>query len=347
MNQDPQGAASPQSPNRKYLLLGLLVTLIFAGWSVFWYISYSKTQDLVDKLMARQIDGAPLITCTDQQLGGYPFRLHLTCSSYQINDARSGWFIQGGPLRAIWQVYAPNLAVIEAENRLTATHQQTGETFDMTSELMRGSIRLNSSAFVTRGSFEATKPTFLSNNPIVAEMLGNLTADRIEMHLRPNPDRADDLDLSIAATELVTGRAPVLSGQLSLTAVNGLAIALQNQHDPAGAWLRQSGKMEDLHGWVEIGQKILRMKGDLSIDQTGLANGRIKLRILNPHTEDTDASRSAAAGRDGLNGPLTALQLMGRPIREEKLTGSEVDISLSNGQIRAGILPLGKLPAIR
>ena len=340
---------APKQPasKRKYVLLGAFIMLVMVGWSVFWYVSYTRAQEIVDHLMARKIDGQQLLQCDNQTLGGYPFRLSLTCSSYRIQDPRSGWQAQGGPLRAIWQVYAPNLAVIETENRATLTHQPTGQSFEMMAGLMRGSVRFSPTDFITRASFEATEPTFTSNNPQLAALLGDITAKAMEFHLRPTPEQPGDLDVSLAATDFSSRVLPDLSGQLSFTLVGGLDAAMRNQSNPARAWLEQSGKIDPLAGRIEIGQKTIKFSGDLAFDRLGMANGLIKARILNPPIDQANPVQTLTAKKDGLNGPLTALQLMGKPMKDGDLIGSEVEIKLTNGQIKAGFIPLGSLPPLR
>ena len=339
-------ATARRSSSRKYLILASVILLIFAGWSAFWYVSYTKTQQLIDRLMARQVNGSPLLSCQDQKLGGYPFRLHLTCSAYHVTDPRSGWQIEGGPLRAIWQVYAPNLAVIESEASLRLNHDMSGLSFTMSSELIRGSVRFSPTDFVARASIEANMPTIASNNPSIAEKLGEISAEKIAFHARPTPDTQNDLDLSIAATDFTTGQTPLISGQLSFTAREGLSAAIRNQGNPARTWLQQSGKIDAINGLLEIGQKTLKLNGDVAFDQTGRANGELKLKILNPAIENADVARTLTAKRDGFNGPLTALQLMGTPVKDGDMIGSEVKIKLTSGQIRAGLLPLGTLPPL-
>ncbi|WP_157747504.1 DUF2125 domain-containing protein [Cohaesibacter sp. ES.047] len=332
---------------RKYLyLIGALV-LVFAAWSAFWYTSYTKTQDLVSKLMDKEVNGVRLLSCADQTLGGYPFRLVLTCSSYEINDPRSGWQARGGPLRTLWQVYAPNLAVIEAENRLDLEHSLSGESFSMVAELMRGSVRFSPSDFITRASFEAEKPVLSSNNPQLAQWLDDVSAEELALHLRPNPDNSDDLDLALSATDLSANRLPVVSGEIAFTAVDGLSPAIRTQGNPARAWLTQSGQIAGIDSRLEIGQKTLKLGGDISFDAIGLANGVLKLRILNLPATEATSNFTLTAKKDGLNGPLTAMQLMGKPVKDGDLIGSEVKVTLDKGKIKTGFLTLGSIPPLQ
>lgn len=341
-----KAAKDPRS-GTKYLLLGGLVLLVIAGWSAFWFVSHNKTQALLDQLMARQINGEPVLNCDDQKLGGYPFRLLLTCSGYQLTNAKTGWQVTGGPLRVVWQVYAPNLALLESELAVSAKHRPTGQSFDIQSELLRASMRFTATANISRASIEMSKPTITSTDPLFSSMIGILKAQTLALHVRANPESERDLDLAINTTDLDLAGLPVISGDFSFTAKDGLAIILQNHPDPARAWMQQSGRIEQVNSNIEIGQKTLRLSGDLAFDEFGQTNGKLALKILNPRPEDASVGKKLIARNDGLNGPLTALQLMGKPVSEDNLVGSEVPISIKNGKIKAGILPLGQIPAIR
>ena len=338
---------STAGASSKYLFLCLAFLLVCLGWSGFWYWSYQKTDQLITRLLERRIAGEQVLACSDRSLGGYPFRLVLTCSSFAANNPRTGWLIEGGPVRAMWQIYAPDLALVESDARLTATHKPTGQAFAIASELLRGSIRFSPTDFVARASLEAKRPTLFSNDPFYADLLSDVQAQTLALHLRPTPDREKDLDLSIAATDFSASMVPLVSGQLSLTARDGLDPVIRDQSNPTRVWFEQSGLIENIDGWLAIGQKTLKVGGDVRFDEYGLANGLIKLKILNPSAEAASVKGELSAKRDGLNGPLTAMQLMGKPVKDGDMVGSEVEIKLDQGRIKAGFLTLGTIPSVR
>ncbi|MCV6547356.1 MAG: DUF2125 domain-containing protein [Cohaesibacter sp.] len=343
-------SSSPQtdkSSATRYIILLGLVLLVLAGWSGFWLVSKNKTQDLIDKVLAKQINGQPVAICHDQTLGGFPFRLTLNCSSYEVNEPKSGWQIKGDALRALWQIYAPNLALIESDNQLTARHVSSGLEMDMKADLIRASVRLDGSLKIGRLSVESQNATLQSNLPQFAQSLGKLQAKRLEVHGRPVPGERDNLDIALVTQDLDSMSLPRFSGSLSFIIEKGLVSAIVTASNPTKAWLAQGGKVQNLYGIMEIGQKTLKLSGDLSFTQQGEANGDLALKILNPKPEAGRAKQALNAKQDGLNGPLTALQLMGKPISEGDLVGSNIDLTIRNGQISAGFLPLGQLPRLR
>lgn len=338
---------SPKNSARRYVILGLVVVLVLVGWSAFWVFSRNKTQALVDKVLNRQVGGQALVTCEDQSLGGYPFRLLLTCSSYKAHDPKSGWQISGGPLRAIWQVYSPNLALLEGDNMLKLNHPPTGLETTIKASLIRASIRLEPNLALSRLSIEAQDMELASNLRPLGQQVPPVTAKNLEVHARPNPQNADDLDLALTAVELDTSLIPRLDGSLTATALKGLSPAILQSRQPQKVWLDQSGKLEALSGVVVIGQKTLKVNGGLAFNPQGYASGKLALKILNPKPDAAKGKATLSASADGLNGPLTALQLLGKPTTDGDLVGSEVPITIQDGQLRAGLLPLGRIPPLQ
>ena len=345
-NQDTSTKTTPRKSARKYQILGLIVLLVLLGWSAFWYVSYSRTNALLDQIMAREVDGTPLFACEDRSLGGYPFRLLLTCSSFTATDPRTGWQMEGGPLRAIWQVYQPTLAVMETDAGVTVRQVESDLAFDMSAELLRGSVRFNSNARLERVSLETNMPSLASNDPRLAEFLGAVTASRISVHARPSPDNPTDLDIAFDATDFTTGRFPMVSGRVSFTARDAATPTVATSGNPARTWLQQSGMIDGIDAEMDMGQKTLKLNGDVAFDGEGRADGAMTLRILNPTPENARSSDELTATRDGLNGPLTTMQLMGKPVKDGDLVGSDVPITIKRGTVTIGILPVGTLPPI-
>ncbi len=346
MQSSPQNPSGKSSAKRYFILIGL-VLVVLVGWTGFWMVSKNKTQELIDKVLARQINGQQVATCADQTLGGFPFRLLLTCSSYSVNDPKSGWRVEGGPLRAVWQVYAPNLAILEGDNLLRANHAASGLEIDVRATLIRASVRIDQALTVSRFSVEGQELDLQTNLPAVTQSLEQITAERLEIHGRANPEQSEDLDLAISTSKFQSAVIPRFSGTLSATARKGLVPAILTAPNPTKAWLEQAGKLEQLNGFMTIGQKTLKLTGDLAFAQTGRADGDVVLKILNPKPEAGKSKIQLSAKDDGLNGPLTALQLMGKPVSDGDLIGSKVDLSIRDGQISAGFLPLGRLPALK
>ena len=339
----------PKKGGRRVLWgIMVLLVLLIAGWSGFWYYGYTTTQSIIDKIVAREVNGQKVMSCEDQSLGGYPLRLALECSSYSVVDPGSGWHVTGGPLQVYWQIHEPGQASISTSAPMHIEQTGLGQSFDVTGSQIKSSVLVTPANGVRAISFEADDATLAAaRGSGMGQPLGTIKADRLEFQASPADQAAGDLDLTFKASELSIEQVPILNGEMKLTAIDGLAALMQDRRDPTGLWLRQSGQIRNIDGWLEVGQKTLKLKGDIAFNQAGLANGTLKLRILNPTIDAATIKSTLSAKRDGFNGPLTGLQLMGKPVKDGDLVGSEVKITLVNGAIKAGFLPLGTLPPLR
>nr|WP_321455610.1 DUF2125 domain-containing protein [uncultured Cohaesibacter sp.] len=327
--------------------LAIVLILLIAGWSAFWYYGYKVTQSLVDRIVAREVNGQRVLSCQNQSLGGYPLKLAMDCSSYAAIDPASGWQVTGGPLQVYWQIHEPNQASLKTHAPMHIEQPDFGQSFDITGSLITSAVSLLPPNGIRAISFAAQDATLSANNTMIGYPHGTIKADSIELQASPLQERAGDLQFSLKAVELSIEQLPILNGEMKFTAEEGLDALLHDRKNPTKLWLQQSGKIRDIDGRLEIGQKTLKLKGNIAFNQAGRANGTLKLRILNPSVENAHIKQTLSAKRDGFNGPLTGLQLMGKPVRDGEMVGSEVKITLTNGAIKAGFLPLGTLPSIR
>lgn len=63
-------------------LLGMV--LIAFGWSVFWFFAVSKVEPAIEGWRAREAKAGRIHTCAQQEVGGYPFRIEVNCTSPSI-----------------------------------------------------------------------------------------------------------------------------------------------------------------------------------------------------------------------------------------------------------------------
>ena len=216
---------------------------------------------LVDQFVAREVNGQKIVRCQDRKLGGYPVRLALDCSSYAVVDPASGWQVSGGPLQVYWQIHEPGQASIKTHAPMHIEQPAFGQSYDITGSLIQSSVLLTPPNGIRAVSFKAEEATLAANNAVLGQPVGTIKADSLEFNASPRQQTTGDLDLNFKASELSIDRIPVLNGEMTFTAKDGLNALMQDRRDPAGLWLRQSGKIENIDGWLEIGQKTLKLKG--------------------------------------------------------------------------------------
>ena len=76
------GTASLQSrrrTGRRYTILVLVILAVIAGWTGFWKFAADKAQQTIDGWRAREAKSGRIYDCGSQTVGGFPFRIEVTC----------------------------------------------------------------------------------------------------------------------------------------------------------------------------------------------------------------------------------------------------------------------------
>ncbi|NBS02443.1 MAG: DUF2125 domain-containing protein, partial [Rhizobiales bacterium] len=101
----------------------VLVGLLAAGWSAFWYQQVGKFETRLDELIEREASLGKQWTCAQRKIGGFPFRLEATCGATSLVLKDAGLSLGIGTVRAVAQAYDPSLMIIEADGPMQITNQ--------------------------------------------------------------------------------------------------------------------------------------------------------------------------------------------------------------------------------
>ena len=102
------------------LILVVSMALVVAGWSILWLVAAQTTAgNLGDWVAQEQVLGRNW-TCADRRLGGFPFRIEVTCDRPSFQGAVGGADVTGrlGALFAAAEVYAPTSVAVAVEGPL-------------------------------------------------------------------------------------------------------------------------------------------------------------------------------------------------------------------------------------
>ena len=106
-----------EAPPRRRSRLGLyapfiLLLLLAVGWSVFWFVARERTRTGYDEWVASEAAAGRLWSCADRVIGGYPFRLELSCSELAVS--RPDVHATIGRVRVVSQLYKLSHIIAEA-----------------------------------------------------------------------------------------------------------------------------------------------------------------------------------------------------------------------------------------
>jgi hypothetical protein len=175
-------------PRKRYSRVGLyapaFALLVLAiGWSVFWYVSATITGREIGEWIKREAEDGRDWTCPDRSVGGYPFRIEITCKNPSFSGPAAGIPVLGklGGIHLVAQIYDPKLVVGEADGPFDFTLAQDGSRVAGNWKLLQISVR--------GGPDALQRASLIADN---IELTGSVAngrafsagADNLQVHLR-------------------------------------------------------------------------------------------------------------------------------------------------------------------
>lgn len=319
----------------KYLVLMALVAIVAIGWSALWIGVRATVNDVIDTEIVNAKNRGLTIECPDRALGGWPFRLELSCSALILKDG-IGSTAQLEGLRTVALAYNPGHVILEADGPAMLAGGAGLPTTEAEWTLARASTQL-----AVDGA-EKVDVVLAGLNLSTKGPLGlvRLTVNEGELHLRENPVSLEDLDVAASFSGVASGmNTAALDGSL-VGRIEGASALLKPSADfhPAGSVIHIDSLVltkSDLHitasGRLEVADTG-ELSGDLPITINGVAGMATAIRPLFPDGSPVP---------DAIQG---AVQAFGKPGGEP---GSiEVPVRVDAGMLRIGLVPLGTVPPV-
>jgi len=104
------------------LILPVIIVVLAAGWSAFWFYAASKVDENVDLWRAREAAAGRVYDCANRSVSGFPFRLEVRCSgvSVSLTSQTATQTVTQNPITAklgeilvVAQIYTPRLLIAE------------------------------------------------------------------------------------------------------------------------------------------------------------------------------------------------------------------------------------------
>lgn len=274
----PNEAARPW----KMLLPLILVLVIAAVWSIYWFVAMGIAKDRIASEREKLASRGVTLSCTEETWAGFPFRFEFNCSSPILKQNERAE-ARASDLLAVALAYNPWQIVFLIDGPTTVAG---GNTLPITAQHER------IVASITLG--KNYEPSLSSDIPKLA-VPGLLTADRIMFHTRPETAGATGLAASVVKLNYQPeGRPPLL-----IDDGNMLGVLQQNTSIKVD-------KIELVQGTVRYwgsGSVSLdperRLAGKLSTETNNLDG---LLGILEPHFDMTDQEKAGFRAVLGLLG---------------------------------------------
>ncbi|MBF9232781.1 DUF2125 domain-containing protein [Microvirga alba] len=323
-----------------------LLLLVAVAWSIAWLLIRNRTSEALDAWFAMEAKAGRQWTCQNRNVGGYPFRIEVTCGSLSMKQGAMSASL--GRVESIAQVYQPRFVITEIEGPLNLTDGTV--TVQGTWDLLLTSIHATPSGF-QRLSIAADSPRFtvtgLAPDDIVT------SGKHVELHLRPNPSRAAEKAYD-AALSVKQARIPILDAlvggaepvDLSMDATATQAEGFRGRPivEELERWRAAGGKLDILMLSLAKGPRQLDAKGALTLDDLHRPAGQ-----LNVSATGLDGLLGNALG--GRNGGAVLGALLGQGARAStgQPNGKPQPLPLPPLRLDNGRLALGPfvVPSVR
>lgn len=327
---------------------GLFMLALFALWFIGWFAiagyADGKVTETLQKLDARGLK----ISCGDQDIRGFPFRLGIHCNSIDVADARSGLQATSGTLRTAAQLYAPGKMVgeLDAPFELKANGQSVAANWTRLRVFLDASFD---------GGFDLASLNFSDLDALLKGQ--SLKVAEGALHLRPSPateERQAKMALDVAAdfkqieqSGAIGAAFPKLSVYFDARLDDGYRdfVAMKMPLDRVladGA----SGLVRSLTISVANGGKLV-LNGPLQLDTDGLLSGEIQLGMANPKAVASAFEKFDPALKTFLLNLGNGLNALGKPVMFGEEEIKAVQLRIERGEIRLGFLKIGELGALR
>lgn len=325
----------------------VLLAVVCGGWSIFWWIASSRLSEGVETWLAREAEAGRVYACGSRTVGGFPFRLEIDCAkpTARLPSDDGAVEISAARLHAVAQIYRPTHVIGQFEGPLNLVHPKLGQPLKATWTLAAASFngstrRLEDVSFSVENLDLRSEAT---NEPVV-------TTSKFQAHGRSTPD------VQVGAYDVIAkmdaASVPLLDGLLGSPAptnielqarVRGLdSVAGGTTGERLQAFAAAGGNLRIALARIERGDVALQSAGQLTLDKTGRPEGELDVTVRGA---EKLASLAPALGNLG---PLAGagIKLLGQKATLDGASARRFEVTLAEGVVRLGGLPVGPVPAL-
>lgn len=326
--------------------LTAVVVILATVWGGYWFVGSSALQNGAEGWFQAQSDTGMIATRDSLHVAGFPNRFDLTVEGLHLADPATGMGWTAPLLRLYSLSYTPWHWI--ATLPPSQTIDLPGQTLSITSTDLRGSLVLVPGTALALDRIAVTGEAV----GVSSSMGWTLGAPKLALHSRQDvaATNAHEVDILIndfapdPSLTAVVARAglPATLDVVHLAAVLGFSGPLDRFAAEAQPTVTRLSIKEGLIRWGSIA---LFAKGDVTPDANGMAEGRIDLRI-----EDWQNALAVAQAM-GLIAPEVvptwekALAMLAQ--QSGKPDVLDLPLTMQNGHMSLGFLPLGPAPSFR
>ncbi|QIB34117.1 DUF2125 domain-containing protein [Ancylobacter pratisalsi] len=345
------GTPLDPAPRRRRWLITLpvaFIVLLAIGWSGMWFYASGRVGEEVDGWIAAEAAHGRIWTCTNRELGGFPFRFELICDSPTLAfagatvGAGSGqWTATAQRVHAVAQVWNPGHIIAEFQGPARLVEASTGR------EAVADWSLLQLSGVGSGGRPERVS-VVAKDYQLSAEGTTVLTAREAVLHVRHHPGEADStLDIATAvkgAKGLFVGGAavPEIDGEMQATVTEVPAFRAMTPLERVTQWQQAGGQVKLLEAQLSAAGGVISASGTFGLDPQRRLDGTLDLSVANAPAL-FGALSGAGLMPDFMVNLAPAMMAMGSPTTIDGQPANSFRFGFRRGQVLLGMIPLGKV----
>ena len=361
----------------RYISLLILIAALFGGWSWLWSYASGRAEVAIAGWRAREATAGRLYDCGSQSIGGYPFRIEVTCehASALFNSNQPPVEIKATGILIAAQIYQPTLLISEFHGPLTIADPGQPPSIVVNWKLAQSSVRGTPAA--------PERVSLVLDKPVVDRISGGsqqnlLRAQRIEIHGRIAEGSAANRPVIEAMLRLDHASAPDLLPAAVEPVDADITAVLRGLTDfSPKPWPVRFRAMQAAGGQIEItqarvqqGETIAVGSGSIALNPNGRLEGQLRLTVagIEPFLQSIGAQQMVQSSPtvDKLAGALDRLapglgtvarqqaganisagiNLLGEQTTLEGKRAVTLPLRFDDGRMFLGPIPIGNAPAL-
>jgi hypothetical protein len=289
MSQPASPASAYPAPRRRrwpLFIPVILVALLAVGWSAVWFYAQERAEEGIADWRAREKQAGRLQDCASQSIGGYPFRIEVSCSGARFELAGTPTLQLKLPaLLAAVQVYDPKLLIAEFTGPLEVSEPGRPPSAVIDWKLAQASVR-GLPAGIERASLAIDAPVVHDRSRTGDDVV--FKAQHVELHGRQAAE-ATSADPAIEAVVRLNGAVADKLHPLAGKPLDAeIATVLHGVDDIAPKpwpvrlkeWQARGGRLEIINARVAQEGIIAVGAGTLALTARGGLDGNLQVTVV-------------------------------------------------------------------
>ena len=365
----PPQAAAPRRRSFGIMIPTLILVIIAAGWSAFWFYAADRAQQTIAGWFAREQQAGRIYRCETQGLGGFPFRIEYRCggASAELQNLKPPVALTATRMLAAAQVYQPNLILAEIDGPMSIA--DPGQSPNLTANWSLAQVSLRGTPRAPQRVAVAADRVTVDHNG-TGQMAQVFAARRAELHGRLASGTVTENPVIDIAGNLVQATMPMLhplAAQAFDLSADTRLVGLRNfQPKPWAARFREiqqaDGRIEVRNARVKQGDLLAIANGTLKLTASGHLDGDLQvtatgvekiLPALGVEVLARSGSRNERLGaalsfldKMAPGAVASAVSLLGEPAELEGRKATRMPLRFRNGVATLGPVKLAQTPPL-